>query len=88
MTKRERAQVVELLRCAADQCTADSVTAMSTASEDLGYVSWDPVYSFAWDVRAAQVGTSPAGMFSFVPAEIYRGELLEAAQRVEDGEWP
>ena len=82
MTRHQRAQVVELLRCAADAVARGwtSGAALSDASDELG----SPYFKYA--VRCEQTVTR----WPVWPAE---GEariaaLLEAAQRVEEGEWP
>jgi hypothetical protein len=41
MTKRERAQVVELLRCAADLCAIDSSHGLYSVAHLLGHDTWD-----------------------------------------------
>jgi hypothetical protein len=41
VTKRERAAVVELLRCAADLCAIDSSHGLYSVAHLLGYDTWD-----------------------------------------------
>lgn len=81
MTKRQRAQVVELLRCAADRSSlADAGYSMGHCD---GIHPCARVYAFA--ARAYE--TLPdiihgGGWYSYPEA------LLEAAACVEEGSWP
>ncbi len=87
MTKRERAQVVELLRCAADEYNNHSrLNGMFTAAYHL-----DPtenVHLMAW--RLVDAITLATLRLSLVPRvqgrldELYRYRLLEAAARLEE----
>ena len=75
MTKRERAQVVELLRCAADlaaseQYIDDAFDLYSGAAYGLAVSAW--VHVICEGERGAGFGCA----------------LLEAAARVEEGSWP
>ena len=72
MTKREQAQVVELLRCAADSGHT---------------VFWTAVLIGAPDriETAASAARWYASAFGYMN---YRLECLEAAVRVEEGSWP
>ncbi len=81
MNKKQRAAVVELLRCAADQNNL-VMTGYRTGYVD-GINPCDPVYSLACDALAA-VSHATSAWYYARP----RKHLLEAAQRVEDGEWP
>jgi hypothetical protein len=81
MTKRERARVVELLRCAADARERGSrqLNGRYRAAEGLSIP--DDLRAIAWNAfRQTSRGE--------VSDEGYRTELLEAALRVERGEWP
>lgn len=73
MTKRERAQVVELLRCAADN--EDSLRDIEADCDCPRRLTMEALR--AWDVAYRDVN----------PGE-YRRSCLEAAQRVEEGTWP
>ena len=78
VTRAQREQVVELLRCAADQ-----------VSKRLMPVRWchtalnrrDRIYDIALEVRRS---VGPIEMSE----ERYRAQLLEAAARVEEKSWP
>lgn len=77
MTKRERAQVVKLLRCAADDAQTGAFT---RAQEAIGPVSGCVYYN-----AVSAFDSSP---FVGFDTEGYRERLLEAAARVEEGSWP
>lgn len=85
--KRQRAQVVELLRCAAD--TRVNCVGLNGMFDGAAYVDANkPVVGAAWDALLdVQVGNRPREVVGTVD-ERYRAELLEAALRVEFGEWP
>lgn len=88
MTKKQRAQVVELLRCAADGRPAGiGLNGLFGASDDLGIET--ALHNDAWealfDVRQVQ---GEFGCDRSVVDEAYRRRLLEAAQRVEEGWTP
>ena len=76
LSKQQRAQVVELLRCAADR-EPISIIPCFRAADDLG-LKHTVVHHAAVHVMSHVTG-SPFDM---------QARLLEAAQRVEDGEWP
>jgi hypothetical protein len=78
MTRRERAQVVELLRCAAD---GDRPNGIFPAMENIG-AKYMPIGADAVD------SVSGINWGGYSDDEQYRAELLEAALRVEQGEWP
>lgn len=87
MTKRQRSQVVELLRCAADE-RADGIglNGMWDAERELGIAK--PTADRAWD---ALHSTPPSTLHRVVVGRVdedYRADLLEAAARVEEGSWP
>lgn len=92
MTKRQRAQVVELLRCAADSDTdvngepRGMAIALWTDGHWFGqsYMRLHKVMHDAWYAAAKDLGIEWPNRNH----EVYRLELLEAAQRVEDEEWP
>lgn len=87
ITKRQREQVVELLRCGADGRAGG--VGLTMAGYALGYCDGvnpcTPIFSLACDAYMKING---------VPSEWYwvnwrrRRGLLEAAQRVEEGTWP
>lgn len=89
MTKRQRAEVVELLRCAADAIATGShpSTALCIAEERLwsAHAEWHE----AWEAEGCVRNEIGLGYLrGFEPGEDRIALLLEAAQRVEDGEWP
>ena len=90
MTKEQREGVVELLRCAADYCGI-----VGEQSHGSGHKLWWAAFY--------HVGAEDAGLFDLcidaersvfpTPAAQSSADhrleiLLEAAQRVEDGDWP
>lgn len=86
MTKREREQVVELLRCCADECLSGKkpTPGLYVTAQDLGHRTWEMgrmksrVWSLARDARlAVDILWAP-----------YEVTCLEAAARVEEGEYP
>lgn len=97
MTREEREQVVELLRCAAD-VDPHAENDMDTlgpvlAGWYLGHRS-DSTFApdrvsdlaaVAWQSVAQDLGIKWPHRVS---ADAYRLELLEAAARVEEGSWP
>lgn len=81
MTKRQRARVVELLRCAAD---VSSIVAAGYATNQCDGVNpCTKVFSYARDAYRAVPDVLHADGWHAYPEF-----CLEAAQRVEDGEWP
>lgn len=73
MTSRQRAAVVELLRCAADQGPSGwGLTGVYGAADD------DATLEIVWRVLNGLE----------LPYGEYRFALLEAAARVEEGRWP
>lgn len=89
MTKRQRAQVVELLRCAADVCLADSSHGLYSVAHLMGHDTWDTVTvtggsALVWNMaRRARNHVHGNGYWWG-----YWHECLEAAARVEEGTWP
>ena len=81
LTKRERAQVVELLRCAADLATR-TARPIAHAAMYLGYEDGSLAFMRAINARCAVAVAVP------VQDGVYREQILEAALRVELGEWP
>lgn len=79
LSKRQRAQVVELLRCAAD-VVLDTPLPISQAQYWLD--APDEIKDMAIAARYAITGDH------CYDDERYRAEILEAALRVEQGEWP
>jgi hypothetical protein len=77
MTKRQRAQVVELLRCAADRCDGlDTLFAFRPTAREIG----NPNLSYiASDALLATIGDE---------GDDWQAACLEVAQRVEDHQWP
>lgn len=77
MTKKERAQVVELLRCCADSGISLTHTAM-----ELGLGEWHAATAIGAKtdvcIGSASAPRHPSAM----------EEELEAALRIEQGEWP
>lgn len=92
MTKKQRAQVVELLRCAADACAIDSSQGLYSVARDLGFDTWDSAAAKNLPAAAAFVWNQACHARNHVHGNGYWygywHECLEAAQRVEDGEWP
>ncbi len=98
MTAEERKQVVELLRCAADADTqsgnAMRVLGPVLASWHLGYRDQETFHPVDGTVALANAAWMAACADLDIrwpyrePWDAYRGELLEAAQRVEEGSWP
>lgn len=89
VTKRERAQVVELLRCAADNVIAASCPsecALTISFRDLGF-SWIAVYqSIAHRAETAiYEEQSLDSITSRYESALRISALLEAAARIEEG---
>lgn len=87
MTRREREQVVELLRCAADDnAERGGLNGMFDSASDLGVGS--RLHTEAWNalMDVQPVAEEPRALRPV--DERYRRELLEAAARVEEGSWP
>ncbi len=84
MTKRQRAQVVELLRCAADNLTPTSRGAWTEALDGV-----EATLSVEMSATGAY-GTVANGrlLTGGIDHELGRHMYLEAALRVELGEWP
>ncbi len=80
MTKRERAQVVELLRCGADGLTR---LWHSPGWAAANFIGADP--SVAALANKAVDAIDPA---THVERDDFRTIALEAAARVEEGTWP
>jgi hypothetical protein len=81
LSKRQRAQVVELLRCAAD-VVSETRLPIARASDYLGLYSDDVIVDLA---HAARMDVSDGWPDS---DDVYRQGVLEAAARVEEGTWP
>lgn len=88
MNKRERAQVVELLQCAADCCCDRPGDKTITAPyyEALAAVG-SKHHHVAWLARCAVMVERFGDTMECGTVE-YRDVLLEAAARVEEGSWP
>ena len=82
MTKKERAQVVELLRCAADG--TDWTYDVVTTGREQGYSS-----AVVQTACAARWAVSDERRGAWDGSSKYnREDRLEAAQRVEEGSYP
>ncbi len=82
MTKRERARVVELLRCAADNLSPTSKSAWTDALDGLDV-------SLGVEMSATRAfGVVADGRELTRGSDLGRALYLEAALRVELGEWP
>lgn len=83
MTKRERAQVVELLRCGADAIRMDGLTSARLWVSEIEQ-------SLALLCFGAEMATAESqGLNFYALTDDMRADLcLEAALRVEQGEWP
>jgi hypothetical protein len=88
VTAKQRSQVVELLRCAADNAVCGISFPLLTAADDTGLTDWacsmalavyGPLYVDTHDIW-------PRDAMPENERENYA--LLEAAQRVEDCQWP
>ena len=100
MTKRERAQVVELLRCAADLAIqGDRSSALGTAASELDrcfmpFLRRCGLRAGHWSELLRGVGPVadceqwPADDVRLICGTGYEFCLLEAAMRVEEGSWP
>lgn len=92
LTKKQREQVVELLRCAADRTLMRSgeITLSGPFAIASRGVDDRAVNDEAWRARAASMRDlfGPDGDVIDMPNDDYQTCLLEAAQRVEEGTWP
>ncbi len=79
MTKRDRAQVVELLRCAADSYDV-SMIPLTRAARNLGLADNGDLW---WTARNARIAVEDGALW---PDQ--RTSLLEAALRIERGWTP
>lgn len=86
LTKKQREQVVELLRCAADwPRDQEQVNGIALTVGSLDLEGQDDVVNAAFRAR----GSVKTAMDDFELSEAdYRDKLLEAAMRVEEGSWP
>lgn len=80
MTKRERAQVVELLRCAADEQNVWRAAFKGGFSGKVRTLAYD-VHAYVWERRDSELYLR----LNSVP---YRERLLECVAVVEEGSWP
>lgn len=85
MTRKERAQVVELLRCAADLGISGVSCPLTEASHRLAGLS---ITDDADDVVRAVIDELSDPWWSGDTWEDYATHCLEAAARVEEGSWP
>ena len=85
MTRRQRAQVVELLRCAADLIATDERNRGSALSQSLMYLDSEVSWHVAQSVVRDSIYDWPHTCFG---GSNYEFALLEAALRVERMEWP
>ena len=88
MNRRERAAVVELLRCAAD-ARADGIGLNGMFDAATALEATRVAQTFAWDalLTVTRNFSAPRNVVGLVD-EPYRAEMLEAAARVEEGSWP
>ena len=96
MTKKQRAQVVELLRCAADNRPVEhGLNGLFGASDGLctetalHNEAWEALFDVPEILTSAEIlarHNSPSELIRI--DEAYRHRLLEAAQRVEEGWTP
>ena len=85
MTKRDRAQVAELLKCAADIAATGKWGFMGIASDAATFVA----HSKRIDDLATKVATEVAGgAEAGKNTDEFIETMLEAAARVEEGSWP
>lgn len=91
MTKKQREQVVELLRCAADACNVDSSHGLYSVARMMNHDTWDSAAAktprgdaTVWHQACLARNHVHANGYWFG----YWHECLEAAQRVEEGSWP
>ncbi len=80
MTKRERAQVVDLLRCAADGLTRLWYSP--------GWAAADFIGADLSVVALANKAVDAIDPAVFVERDDFRTIALETAMRVEEGTWP
>lgn len=101
LTKKQRAEVVELLRCAADLCVqGDRSSALGVAASELDMRELPaclvpPLRESHWSELLRGGGPvrdddqpQRAGDVRLICGTGYEFCLLEAAQRVEEGSWP
>ena len=84
MTARERAQVVELLRCAADVCAADAWTLFGPGTDAARWLCAPTNVRRLATIAVLRVGRGTGAK----SADHYVAVMLEAAARVEEGTWP
>jgi len=84
VTNRQREQVVELLRCAADYDHWTGGIAGITQAVSYLEAARD-VARLAWRCRGVVEFLTREKRYGI---EAYREQLLEAAARVEEGSWP
>ena len=84
MTKSQRAQVVELLRCVWDQRDADRIVSCPSTGELLG-APRDVIHIAIAARNYVAMDRCDAGL---EPLDSYHDECLEAAARVEEKSWP
>lgn len=85
MRKRERAQVVELLRCAADHSPDPHRTA---PTDQYGFRFNGLLNVWPAEENETAVAAQAAVMETYEQPGDWHRALLEAALRVEQGEWP
>jgi hypothetical protein len=85
MTKRERAQVVELLETAHGYSILGSFVPFKTACADLGLKGSDVAKEAADAINLAR---AEMGLPEKPAAERYRDAIGLAIERVQAGEWP
>ena len=93
MTKSQRDQIVEILRCAADLSSAPRPDSTSPYYEALAAIGSGTHYEpsshyLAWSARCELMREMKGSILEDFTNEEYRDALLEAAARVEEKSWP
>jgi hypothetical protein len=90
LTRKQREQVVELLRCAADERSDGvGINGMWDGSKWLGVLVGSRLSNAAWDaLDSITCGHDYDYICVGRVDERYRHRLLEAAALVEEGSWP
>ncbi len=85
MTPKQRAAVVELLKCAAD---VDSIAIAFDRAWAPGVKFRYPGEHPVWDLAVQARIDIAVDIDTVNSRDSYKFECLEAAQRCEDGDWP
>ena len=83
LSKKRRAQVVELLRCTVWECQRERNAGLYGVARQLGLRTWDQRGHGVWKAARDARLSIDAGLLMD-----YADSCLEAAQLVEDGDWP